>query len=152
MSVYHIIKTNHVIIVCTPHMKRKLILPSNYQRSPPPPSSLPLPSASTLSSFLIPSVLTSDVQLALHFIGAELVDGHAGVSSSVKGAWLANVQGQHSLVVPHQELGILTDDNIVLPPGDLRLRRERAKLINNQVQQIKFLEYRKTFCFFCNIV
>lgn len=38
-----------------------------------------------------PSALTSDIELALHHIFTQLVDSHAGVFPSVKGAWLANV-------------------------------------------------------------
>jgi len=120
------IRTNHGPIVSIPP-----ILDSHHQCPLPLPSSRP--SASSLSS-----PLTSDVQLALHFVRAQLVDRHAGVFASVEGARLANVEGQHSLVVPHQELGILTDDHLVLHPDNLRLRREKDTLVNNQVQRIQF--------------
>lgn len=67
------------------------------------------------------SVPTSDVQLALHLILAQLVDRHAGVFASVEGARLANVEGQHPLVVLHQVLWILANNHLVLHPDDLRL-------------------------------
>lgn len=75
---------------------------------------------------------TSNLQLALHLVLPEIVDGPAGVSAPVKQARLANIQSQHALVVLHQELGVLTDDHVVLHPNDLWLRNgeleEEAKL------------------------
>lgn len=75
----------------------------------------------SLISPLVLSLPTSDIQLALHLILAQFIDCHAGVFSSVKGARLANVEGQHSLVVLHQVLWILANDHLVLHPDDLRL-------------------------------
>lgn len=67
---------------------------------------------------------TSNVQLALHLISAQLVDGHAGVFAAVKGARPANVEGHHALVVLHQVLGVVADDHLVLHPHDLGLRSQ----------------------------
>lgn len=108
-------------IMCIPHNKR-----DSYQMTEVPPPPLP--------TCLHPhegreggdrwegSVLTSDFQLALHLVLAQRVDSHAGVFAPVEGARLANVEGQHSLVVLHQVLGILADDHLVLHPDNLRLR------------------------------
>ncbi len=65
---------------------------------------------------------TSNLQLALHLVFPEIVDGPAGVSASVKRAWLADIQSQHALFVLHQVLGVFTDDHIVLHPNDLWLK------------------------------
>lgn len=65
---------------------------------------------------------TSNLQLALHFILPEIIDGPAGVSAPVKRARLADIQSQHALVVLHQELGVFTDDHLVLHPNDLWLK------------------------------
>lgn len=64
---------------------------------------------------------TSDLQLALHLVFPEVVDGPAGVSAPIKQARLADIQSQHALFVLHQILGVLTDDHIVLHPDDLWL-------------------------------
>lgn len=65
---------------------------------------------------------TSNLQLAFHLILPEIIDGPAGVSAPVKCAWLTDIQSQHALVVLHQELGVFTDDHIVLHPNDLWLK------------------------------
>ncbi len=64
---------------------------------------------------------TSNLQLALHLILPEIVDGPAGVSAPVKQARLADIQSQHALFVLHQILGVFTDDHAVLHPNDLWL-------------------------------
>lgn len=65
--------------------------------------------------------LTSNLQLALHLVHSEIVDGPARVSAPIKQAWLANIQSQHALFVLHQILGVFTDDHTVLHPNDLGL-------------------------------
>ena len=87
-------------------------------------SQLPPPPSSSVPSHLCcpSSALTSDIQLALHFILAQFIDSHAGVFASVEAARLPNVESQHSLVVLHNELGILTNDHSVLHPYNLWLR------------------------------
>lgn len=65
---------------------------------------------------------TSNLQLALHLVLPEIVDGPAGVSAPIKQAWLADIQSQHALFVLHQVLGVFTDDHIVLHPNDLWLK------------------------------
>lgn len=76
----------------------------------------------------LPSVLTSDIKCALHFIFAQFIDSHARVFPSIKGAGLSNVEGQNSLIVLHQVLGILPNNHLVLHPDNLRLRFEQAEL------------------------
>ena len=70
---------------------------------------------------------TSNLQLALHLILTQIVDGPAGVSSPIKQARLANIQRQHALFVLHQILGVLTDDHIVLHPNDLWLENRASE-------------------------
>lgn len=65
---------------------------------------------------------TSNLQLAFHFILPKIIDGSAGVSAPIEQAWLADIQSQHTLIVLHQELGVFTDDHIVLHPNDLWLQ------------------------------
>lgn len=65
---------------------------------------------------------TSNLQLALHLVLPEIIDGPAGVFPPIKHARLADVQSQHALVVLHQKLGVFTDDYIVLHPNDLWLK------------------------------
>ena len=64
---------------------------------------------------------TSNLQLALHLVFTEIIDGPAGVFAPVKQAWPSDIKSQHALVVLHQELGVFTDDHIVLQPDDLWL-------------------------------
>lgn len=65
--------------------------------------------------------ITSDLQLALHLVLAKVVDGLACVHPRVEQAGLADVQSQDALVVLHEELGVATDDYLVLHPDDLGL-------------------------------
>lgn len=69
---------------------------------------------------------TSHLQLALHLVLPEIVDGLAGVSASVEQARLADIQSQHALAVLHHELGVFTDDHVVLLPNDLRLQERHV--------------------------
>lgn len=64
---------------------------------------------------------TSNLQLALHLVLPEIVDGPAGVPAPVKQARLADIQRQHALLVLHQILGVSADDHIVLHPNNLWL-------------------------------
>lgn len=65
---------------------------------------------------------TSNLQLALHLVLPEIVDGPAGVSAPIKRAWLTDIQSQHALFVLHQVLRVFTDDHVVLHPNDLWLK------------------------------
>lgn len=65
--------------------------------------------------------VTSDLQLALHLILAEVIDSLACVLPSVEQAGLADVQSQDALVVLHEELGVAADYCLVLHPDDLGL-------------------------------
>lgn len=51
--------------------------------------------------------------------------GAAGVHTAVKAARLADLQRADALVVDLPELGVVTDDHLVLHPDNLRLRREK---------------------------
>lgn len=65
---------------------------------------------------------TSDFQPALHLVLPQVVDGLTGVLAPVKLSGLPDVQGQHPLVVLHQEFRILPNDHLVLHPHYLSLR------------------------------
>lgn len=64
---------------------------------------------------------TSDLQLALHLVLSQLVDGPTGVAAAVELTGLSDIECQHALFVLHQVLGVLADDHVVLHPDDFRL-------------------------------
>lgn len=65
--------------------------------------------------------VTSDLQLALHLVLSEVVNGLARVHPRVEQAGLADVQSQDTLVVLHEELGVAANYYLVLHPDDLGL-------------------------------
>lgn len=74
-----------------------------------------------LNSFFTEAPPTSDLQLALHLVLSQLVDGPTRVAAAVKLTGLPDVERQHALFVLHQVLGVLADDHVVLHPDDFRL-------------------------------
>lgn len=87
-------------------------------------------------TFTASSSVTSDIQLAFHLILAQLIDSHAGVFASIEGAWLTNIEGQHSLVILHQEFRIITDDHSVLHPDNLRLGHRKVERKCNRLIRV----------------
>lgn len=76
----------------------------------------------TLFSFICLKIRTFDLQLAGDSGLSLGILGSAGVHTTIKAARLADLQGANALVRDLTELGVVTNDHLILQPLDLRLR------------------------------
>lgn len=75
-----------------------------------------------MSSLHCVQTLTFDLQLAGDSGLSLGVLGSAGVHAAIEAAGLTDLQGADALVGDLTELGVITDDHLILQPLDLRLR------------------------------
>lgn len=72
--------------------------------------------------------LTFNLQFAGNQGLSVFVPGPAGVDAAVKVAGLADLEGADALVVHLPELGVVTNDHLILHPFDLGLQRSQKTL------------------------
>lgn len=68
--------------------------------------------------------LTFDLQLAVHLSLPQVIDCLAGVHATVVRAGLPDLQGAHPLVAEHAVAWVVQNDDLVLHPDHLCLKRE----------------------------
>lgn len=75
-------------------------------------------------------IRTFDLQLAGDGSLSLGILGSAGVHTTIEAAGPTDLQGANSLVGELTELGVVTDDHLILQPLDLRLRGEEKTFLN----------------------
>ena len=71
------------------------------------------------------STLTFDLQLAVHLGLPQVVDGLAGVQTTVVGAGFPDLQSTYSLVAEHAVAWVVNDDYLILHPDHFGLQVEK---------------------------